>query len=214
MIPNGLEKCMAFMINKNLVFIDSMQFVNSSPDKLVRNLADDDFKYFTHEIGSKNLELLKQKDAYPYEYMDSFKRFNEEKLPDKKYFYRSLKDGTTDDSDEKVDGHISDKEYLTCDKISNELYMKNMGYYHDYYLEKDVLLLVNVFKKFIDRCLKLYKLDSWHYFSSSGLSWDVMLKITGITLEKISDISIYIFIEKGLKRGISYIDTVKQITNT
>ena len=214
MIPNGLEKCMAFMINKNLVFIDSMQFVNSSPDKLVRNLADDDFKYFTHEVGSKNLELLKQKDAYPYEYKDSFKRFSEEKLPDKKYFYRSLKDGTTDDSDEKVDGHISDKEYLTCDKIWNELYMKNMGYYHDYYLEKDVLLLVNVFKKFIDRCLKLYKLDSCHYFSSSGLSWDVMLKITGITLEKISDISIYIFIEKGLKRGISYIDTVKQITNT
>ena len=77
---------MAFMINKNLVFIDSMQFVNSSPEKLVRNLADDDFKYLTHEIGSKNLELLKQNDAYPYEYMDSFKRYREEKLPDKKIF--------------------------------------------------------------------------------------------------------------------------------
>ena len=123
----------------------------------------------------------------------------------KKYFYRSLKDGTIDDSDEKVDGHISDKEYLTCYKIWNELYTKNMGYYHDYHLEKDVLLLVDVFKKFIDRCLKLHKLDSCHYFSSPGLSWDLILKITGITLEKISDISIYIFIEKGLKRGISYI---------
>ena len=77
---------MAFMINKNLVFIDSMQFVNSSPEKLVRNLADDDFKYLTHEIGSKNLELLKKNDAYPYEYMDSFKRYSEEKLPDKKIF--------------------------------------------------------------------------------------------------------------------------------
>ena len=77
---------MAFMINKNLVFIDSMQFVNSSPEKLVRNLADDDFKYLTHEIGSKNLELLKKNDAYPYEYMDSFKRYREEKLPDKKIF--------------------------------------------------------------------------------------------------------------------------------
>ena len=74
------------MINKNLVFIDSMQFVNSSPEKLVRNLADDDFKYLTHEIGSKNLELLKKNDAYPYEYMDSFKRYSEEKLPDKKIF--------------------------------------------------------------------------------------------------------------------------------
>ena len=50
-----------------------MQFMNSSLEKLVKNLSDDDFKYLTKEFGSKNLELLKQKDAYPYEYMDSFK---------------------------------------------------------------------------------------------------------------------------------------------
>ena len=60
-------------LNKNLVFIDSMQFMNSSLDKLVRKLTDDDFKYLTEEFGFKNLELLKQNDAYPYEYMDSFK---------------------------------------------------------------------------------------------------------------------------------------------
>ena len=73
---------MTFFKNKTLVFIDSMQFINSSLEKLVQNLSDDDFKYLTEEFGSKNLELLKQKDAYPYEYMDSVKRFNEEKLPD------------------------------------------------------------------------------------------------------------------------------------
>ena len=112
-IPNGLEKYMAFFLNKNLVFIDSMQFMNSSLDKLVKNLSDNDFKYLTEEFGSKNLELLKQKDAYPYEYMDSFKRFGEEKLPDKKCFYSSVKDGTTDDNGEKLDGHISDEDYLT-----------------------------------------------------------------------------------------------------
>ena len=71
-----------------MVFIDSMQFTNSSLEKLVKNLSGNEF-------GSRNLELLKQKDAYSYEYMDSFKRFNEEKLPDKKYFYRSVTDGTT-----------------------------------------------------------------------------------------------------------------------
>ena len=60
-----------------------MQFMSSSLERQVRNLSDNDFKYFTKEFISKNLELLKQKDAYPYEYMDSFKRFNEEKLPDK-----------------------------------------------------------------------------------------------------------------------------------
>ena len=77
---------MAFFLNKNLVFIDSMQFMNSSLEKLVKNLSDNDFKYLTEEFGSKNLELLKQKDAYPYEYMDSFKTFGEEKLSAKNVF--------------------------------------------------------------------------------------------------------------------------------
>ena len=66
---------MAFFLNKNLVFIDSMQFMSYSLKKLFKNLSDDDFKYLTEEFGSENLEVLKQNDAYPYEYMDSFKRF-------------------------------------------------------------------------------------------------------------------------------------------
>ena len=78
-IPNGLEKYMAFFGGKNLVFIDSMQFTNFSLDKLVKNLSDEDFKYSVEEFGSKNLELLKEKGAYPYEYMNSFERFNENK---------------------------------------------------------------------------------------------------------------------------------------
>ena len=63
---------MAFL-NKNLVFIDSMQLMNSSLDKLVKNLPDKDFKHFIEEFGSENLELLKQKGAYPYEYMNILK---------------------------------------------------------------------------------------------------------------------------------------------
>ena len=70
-----------------------MQFMNSSLDKLVKNLSDEDFKYLVEEFGSKNLELLKQKGAYPYEYMGSFERFNEEKLPDRKCFFSSTKKG-------------------------------------------------------------------------------------------------------------------------
>ena len=116
-IPNGLEKYMAFFLGKNLVFIDSMQFMNSSLDKLVKNLSDKDFKYLVKEFGSKNLELLKQKGAYPYEYMDSFKRFGEEKLPDRECFYSSVKDRTTGDNGEKLDDHISDEDYLTCNKV-------------------------------------------------------------------------------------------------
>ena len=78
-LPNRLENYVTFL-NKTLVFIDSMQFMNSSFEKLVKNLSDYEFKYLTEEFGSKNLELLKQKDAYSYEYMNSFKRFNEEKI--------------------------------------------------------------------------------------------------------------------------------------
>ena len=71
--------------------------------------------------------------------MNSFKKFSEEKLPDKKYFYDSLKDQ-----------HISDKDYLTCNKIWNKFSMKTMDDYHDHYFKKDVLLLANVFEKFAD----------------------------------------------------------------
>ena len=57
-----------------------MQFINSRFEKLLKNLSDHDFKYLTEKFGSKNLELLKQNDAYPYEYKDGFKRFNEDCL--------------------------------------------------------------------------------------------------------------------------------------
>ena len=100
---------------------------------------------------------------------------------------------------------VSDEGYLPCNKIWNNFNMENMGDYRDHYLKKDVLLLADVFEKFISTCLRFYKLDPCHYFSSPGLSWDAMLKLTGIELEKISDIDMYLFIEKGLRGGISYI---------
>ena len=78
-ILNGLEKYMAFFLGRDLVFIDSIQFVNCSLDKLVTNLVDKHFKYLVKEFGTENFKILKQKGAYPYEYMSSFKRFNEDK---------------------------------------------------------------------------------------------------------------------------------------
>ena len=80
-----------------------MQFMNFSLDKLVKNSSDEDFKYLVEQFGSEKLDLLKQKCAYPYEYMNSFERFNEKKLPTRKYFYSTTKDGKIDD-----DGKISD----------------------------------------------------------------------------------------------------------
>ena len=68
-----------------------MQFKNSGLDKLVKNLSDENFKYLVGEFGFENLELLKEKGAYPYQYMDSFEKFDEEKLPARKHFFSSIK---------------------------------------------------------------------------------------------------------------------------
>ena len=86
-IPNGLEKYMTFTVNKNLIFINSKQFMNSSLDSLVKNLSDNDFKYLSEEFSGELLELVNEKGVYPYEYMDSFKKFSESKLPDKSKFF-------------------------------------------------------------------------------------------------------------------------------
>ena len=130
------------MINKNLVFIYSMQFMNSSLEKIVKNLSDDDFKYLTDGFGSENLELLKQRGVYPYEHIDRFERFNEEKLPDRTCFYRDLKNGRTGDNGEKLDREITDKEYLPCKKNYYVFRIKNMCDYQDHYLKKDMLKIL------------------------------------------------------------------------
>ena len=151
---------------------------------LLKILSDEVFKYLVKEFGSKNLELLKQKGAYPYEYMNSFKRFNEDKLCARKYFFSSTKKGKIDEDGKISDGHISIEDYLTCEKIWDKFEMKNMGHYHDHYSKKDVFLLTDVFEKFIGTCLKYYEPDPCHHFSSPELSWDAMLKMTHVKLEK------------------------------
>ena len=126
-------------------------------------------------------------------------------MPAIKCFYTSKKDGKIGDNDKKIRLHIIFKDYLTCEKIWGKFDIKNMGDYHNHYLKKDILLLADVFEKSIDTSLKFYGLDPCHPTSSPRLSWDAMLKMTGVKLEKISDIDNYLFIEKGLRGGISYI---------
>ena len=80
-----------------------------------------------------------------------------------------------------------------------------MGDYHDFYIKTDILLLADVFEKFINTFLEYYGWGHCHYFSSPGLSWDAMLKTTEIALQLISDIGMYLFTEKAMRGGISYI---------
>ena len=106
-IPKGIDKYMSIIVNRHTTFIDSLQFYNTSLDTLASNLNDEDFKYLVSEFGIDKLEILKRKDAYPYEWVDSYEKFKHPSLPEKKYFYSSLRDGKRDRSD----GHISDEQY-------------------------------------------------------------------------------------------------------
>ena len=189
-IPNNMEKYMAFMLGNHLMFLDSFQFMSSSLEKLVSNLPRQSFKYTSQVFEGKELDLMVRKGVYPYDYMDSFDKFNE-KLPPKEEFYSILNDE-----------HISDEDY---EHVCNAFSLKNMGEYHDLYLASDVVLLSDVFENFRKTCLEYYKLDPCHYFTSPGLSWDAMLKMTDIKLELMTDIDMFQFIEKGMRGGIGYI---------
>ena len=192
-IPNNMEKYMAFMLGNHLTFIDSFQFLSSSLDKLVRNLPKESLKYTSQKFKGEKLDLMSQKGVYPYDFMDSFDKFNE-KLASKEDFYSILNDE-----------HITDDQYKHAQNVWNTFNLKNMGEYHDLYLKSDILLLADVFENFRKTCLQYYKLDPCHYFTSPGLSWDAMLKMTDIKLELMTDIDMFQFIEKGMRGGISYI---------
>ena len=141
----------------------------------------------------RELDLMKKKGVYPYDYMDSFSRFNETSLPKREDFYSILND--TD---------ISEDDYKHAQDVWDAFKIKNLGEYHDLFLKTDVLLLADVFENFRETCLHYYKLDPCHYITSPGLSWDAMLKMTKINLDLICNIDMQLFIEKGLRRGIQY----------
>ena len=188
-IPNNMEKYMAFMLVNHLTFIDSFQFMSSSLDKLVSNLPTKAFKYKCNRFKKEQFELMKQKGV-----MDTFDKFNKTELPTKEEFFSIL-------SNE----HITDEDYQHAKNVWKTFKLKNMGEYHDLYLKSDILLLAGVFENFRKTCTQYYKLDPCHYFTSPGLSWDGMFKMTNIKLELMTDIDMFQFIERGMRGGISYI---------
>ena len=94
---------MSIIVNRNITFIDSLQFYKGLLDALVSNLDDKDFKHLISEFLANKLEILKIKDGYPYEWVNSYKKFKYPTLPYRKHFYSSLKDGKRGRSN----GHIS-----------------------------------------------------------------------------------------------------------
>ena len=193
-IPNNTEKYISFSLGQ-LRFIDSAQFLLASLDKLVAANPPEAFQITAqHEPDRERRELLTRKGVYPYEYMDTWDRFTEPKLPTKEVFYSKL-----------TDAHISDEDYAHAQKVWETFRCKTLGDYSDLYCPTDMLLLADVFKKFRRTCQEQYGLDPAHYYTSPGFSWDALLKKTGVELELLTDYDQHLFIEKGIRGGISII---------
>ena len=210
-IPNNEEKYISFTkntvvgsytdkkgkdkpIKHKIRFIDSFKFMNESLESLVNNLPDDGFNNLERFYKGEKLSLVKRKGFYPYEYMNSSKRFKEDKIPSKEAFYSRL-----------TGEGISDEGYEHVENVWNVFGMKTLQDYHDLYNVTDVLLLADVFENFRNVCMENYKLDPAHYFTAPGLAWDACLKITDVELELLSDIDMLLMIEKGIRGGISMI---------
>ena len=156
---------MGIIVNRHITFIDSLQFYKGTLDTLTSNLKDENFKRLISEFGIDKLKKLKRKDAYPYKWVDSYKKFKYQQLPTKECFYSSLKDGKRD----RGNGHMSDEQYQRLKNVWEVFNFNTFEDFHDHYLKKDILLLVDSFEKFTFTCLKYYGLGPCHYFSEPGL---------------------------------------------
>ena len=134
--------------------------------------------------------LLLRKGVYPYEYMDSWERFNETSLPDKTTFYSSL---NMED--------ITDVDHMDAKRVFKEVALrslnnKDLGDYHDLHVQSDTLLLADVFENFRNMCIEVYELDPAHFLSSPGLAWQAFLKKTDVKLEFLPDVDMLLMVEK------------------
>ena len=135
--------------------------------------------------------LSLQKSVYPYEYMDSWEKFNETALPPKKDFHSNL----------NLE-NISDEDYVHAQKVWDVSKIKNLGQYHDLYVKTDTSLLADIFENFRNMCLNIHELDPVYFASASGLAWQACLKKTKLELELLTDYDMMLMTEKGIRGGI------------
>ena len=181
-------------VKREIRFLDSLKFMASSLSKLANNLTQ--HTNLERYFDDVQVELVKRKGVYPYDYMSSFEKLNETCLPPIECFYSKL-----------IDENISQQDYTRANKVWKTFQMKTMRDYHDLYLETDVLLLADVFEEFRNVCLKNYGLDPAWYYTSPGIAWDACLKMTKIELELLYDQDMLLMVEKGIRGGVSMIST-------
>lgn len=176
-------------------FIDSLRFMGASLDTLTSTLAKDDFKILRLEfpdLCDESFNLLTRKGVFPYDYIDNLGKLSEEALPSIDQFFNKL-DCT----------NISEENYKHAQKVWNAFKIQNLGQYSDLYLKTDILGLADVFETFRDNSIKSHKLDPAWYYSIPGYSWDAMLFYCRCKLELLRDIDQIMFIEQGIRGGLS-----------
>ncbi|XP_076632284.1 uncharacterized protein LOC143347188 [Colletes latitarsis] len=176
-------------------FIDSLNFLNSSLDNLSSYLEKDHLTILRNEFrnfSDDKFDLLTRKGVFPYDYVSSYEKLSEKHLPSREQFKDRLND--TD---------VSEDDYDHALKVWKAFNVSSLGMYSDLYLKTDVLLLVDVFENFRNNCIQNYKLDPAHYYTLPGFTWDAMLKYTDVELELITDIDMFLFVEKGIRGGLS-----------
>ncbi|XP_041985987.1 uncharacterized protein LOC121738160 [Aricia agestis] len=175
-----------------LRFVDSFKFLGTSLSKLSETLKPEMFKNLQNHFPDEDeFQLLTRKGIYPYEYMNSWKRYDEKSLPPKECFYSSL-----------TDHDISDEDYQHACLIWSTFQIKDLGSYTDLYLKTDVLLLADIFENFRQTCKQHYQLDPAFYLTAPSLSFDAMLLKTGIQLELIDDLSMVRMLQSGIRGGV------------
>ncbi|XP_018378151.1 PREDICTED: uncharacterized protein LOC108770891 [Trachymyrmex cornetzi] len=178
-----------------LRFVDSFKFLNTSLEKLVSYLDKNKSKIIRSEFSNlhaEDFDLLTRKGVFPYEYIDSVDKLNETSLPPRELFYSSLTDETASDDD-----------YQHATNVWRRFCVETLGDYSDLYLKTDVLLLADVFENFRDTCIESYGLDPAYYYTLPGYTLDAMLKYTGIRFELLTDIDMVMFVERGVRGGLS-----------
>lgn len=174
-------------------FIDSYMFLSTSLEKLADSLNEEHFISLASFCKStERFKLARRKGIYPYEYMDSWDKYNQLTLPSREHFYNTLSQS-----------HITSEDFLHAKQVWDIFKVKDLGEYTDIYLKTDVLILTDVFEMFRKTSLVNYKLDPCYYVSAPGFSWDAMLLKTRAKMDLISDLEIYQMLERGIRGGLS-----------